>query len=400
MDKERYLEYIRELHARLSKRASQSGVTTWALLGAFAFLLLQLPAVLVKLSREESPQVVVMWAHLQVSVLAAWAFSSTLRGTNPTTQFDYRVRAADSVLGTVTLGVLLLLVPAALSTGALYVSSDLHGWQRLVLLTNAWFYGPLFFLWTAYTTFALISQLTTNLPPIATLLQEKTSIRAVISVALDALTLVLLVSNLYFVFGPWFAAERPTSQSALTLALVLTFIVVILWQLVMTLPMHRSLDGLERLERDIILHNIEVEAIKDRLEREYLGTQLGALLQRRVADLKEQADDLQHFAESAQEKLAEIEHLGADFRHEKEGRVGDLLDSLEPRVRALENHWTGLGPWLKGAYDSPIHDRYLRDLAKKTLAELGAHMARAIGAAKLTLDNIRATREKIKAVSK
>jgi hypothetical protein len=172
--------------------------------------------------------------------------------------------------------------------------------------------------------------------------------------------------------------------------MLFVFVVVILRVLTNSLTLSRSLEWLETLERDIVIHDIPINQVKDRLEREYLGSELGSWLQARVEEIKNRAEALERFESEARSKFAEIRTLDSELMFERMGRIEALTISLEKHHQELGALFDPLSKWLRKTYENPFQDPHLREVAKRTANDLARVMERATEASRRTIGDFKA----------
>ena len=354
---------------------------------------MQLPGLLSKVQRPGWQFLILLgWAHLQVVAEAAYLLTQSLRGRNPPSRFNYRIRdIANLSDGILSIFVILLLfaLPAVLSWSAAANSSGISDAEHFILSANKWTFGTTSVVFIGYMVAYFWSRRLSEYPSTLFLKQNRPFSADVFSFGMDSLMIVLFISNLYFFIQLSLTSAQPSSDALATIPLVLVFIVIIIRTLLGSLTQQRSLEWLENLERDIVIHNITELEIRDRLEREYLGRELGALLKQRVDEARIRADALQRFTAEAEAKLEEISRLDANLVYERAGRIKDILTSLETKRDELRAQWFPLSKWLAKAIEAPMQDPYLRDLAIRTAKELGRETERGLDASGACVDKIK-----------
>jgi hypothetical protein len=368
-EKDRLLAYVQARHARLSKRSAESGLTTWALLLALAYLLLRVPELLSKPKPSNWPaSFLPAWAHLQAVLVLGYMFAMSMQSKNPSKRFDYRFWQARTGVADVSLAItacfLLVGLPAVLAAFSTSTSAKQH-W---VLLSNEVFFGGVFVVVVLLISWGTFRQST--FPSINLLVQEPARPFRIASGLGDLGIAAFLLANLYFTVDVWVSDATGERQHIHGLAITAALASTVLLALVSTLFLPRSLDSLERLERDIVIHGIDASEIRERLQVEHLGSAIGDWLNAQVIRIRRRISDLELSLTTAEEHMSQATSLDQNLRNERTGRLSELVADITARTGELRSDWDPLSDWLQRVASHPAKDRFLQEVVQETSGTL------------------------------
>ena len=132
-----------------------------------------------------------------------------------------------------------------------------------------------------------------------------------------------------------------------------------------------EISKLERLYRDVAIHNIEDEDAIARLNEELLGYQFGDWLEQKLAQVRQCADELKNKLEEMKPLLEGILALDKDLRFEVKGRLDAYKKGLNAKYDSYIKVFAALGNWLEISKRA-ANDEYIVDALAKTIAGLVA----------------------------
>jgi hypothetical protein len=247
---------------------------------------------------------------------------------------------------------------------------------------NAIFFGILAVVGIGFIIGVVWRQMHVELPSPAFLPHRPTKTSRIVTLILNSVLLGLFLANGYALAEPWTRSPPIGSDTAVAVAVILVVLMFIVTSLLSTLTLPRSLEWLERLERDIVIHDIGAKEIEERIETEYLGREIGAWLQHHLRLVRERAAAVHNFANAATSQLSDIRVLDPELRYEKLGRLEALSTEGRSLSDALYAAWNPLSDWLSRANQNILLEVELKDLLKRTQLELHKETLAALDAAK------------------
>jgi hypothetical protein len=103
---------------------------------------------------------------------------------------------------------------------------------------------------------------------------------------------------------------------------------------------------INELERDIVFHDIPVDEIRNRLQEDFLGHELGEWLRNRVNQVRLEAVSLNQMSEKTKELRAALEALPQDLQYERSGRLDDYMTKLDSQFNTYNKKIRLLLDWL------------------------------------------------------
>lgn len=397
MSREGYLEYIRVMHDRLAQQANQTGITTWAVLAAFVYVLWSSIPIYGKLSQipDWQPHFVILSAHLLAIVDIGYVLSTSLRGKSAITRFDYRVSQANtSKLYLIwTICFLTAGVTGLLSALALWFFPPLDYWHSKVLGTNRWVFIGVFVLAMFMFSYEALRRIWSDYPNRTDFNLNPPASTKIAGFAISIFLLILFVSNIYYLGFSIRSIDAEKFEVIATAAVNFSIIIIATRFIVTLQSLPVSLDYLVKLERDIVLHDLSVEEIKNRLTQDYLGAELGGWLKQRVTKINVAFDELSLLMSTIDERLKEIDTLNPDLKYEIRGRVEVLINELGDRNAQLGKLIAPFNKWAESVISGPT-DPYVRSLLSQALRDV---KTKADNSQLTTQDTLKKLRERISA---
>ena len=377
MNKDNYLEYIRILHGRVSSQAKNNGFTTWALLIAMIYLIWNsIPQVNILRNDLDALKVVlVQYSHVHVFLIAGILLLSN-SARSPIKNFDYRisVRSISSYVTLFTTIFVILILPTYTTHYVLHSGIALNKIQTYQLMINKWFLLILSVLTLIILALVTVYQKFTGypLPLLLPQKQPKSASVSITKVLLVILLIELLAGNLYTLIDNYYQTSTIKLTEVTTLAFNLSLFSFALIFLLRRQSAQITLSNLERLERDIIIHRIEENEIKQRLEEEFLEHELGEWLKLKLSEVRQKADSLLQQSQEADQFCEDYNELEQGLRYEKFGRMQEYMDKLKTKLNEYIEKFNRLWKWLDFAMQIPNikTDSYLIEILSNTTKDL------------------------------
>jgi hypothetical protein len=334
--------------------------------------------------QEWKGELAILWAHLLAFTATALFVGATFTGIRGVNRLDYRiyqvVKNSDVALLLATV-LIAYGIPLAASLIAIVWTRNLLSAQTVMLRLNILAFALGLVVITALVVVVLSQRGKYPFP--ALLLQEGSALTKSAIFVTDLLLLLLGAANLFAFVSVWVSSIEPTTEHTVKIAMILVFSLVIIQVLLNSLLLPSSLQWLERLERDIVIHRLAEPEVRTRLEKYLLGQELGAWLQERVSAVKTLVEELSGFSNDSQSTLREIQMLGHGGEVAKIGRLREIATTLGNKTKAFEMEWQPLAEWLMKVAENPALDIYLRDLARAASGSITSDAGKAVGAARI-----------------
>lgn len=367
MDADKYLQYLRTVHDRLSNAAKRDGITTWALVGAAVYLISRLAEVAPHLIN--NPDMQWMVGLIFIHLFMSFDFAVMLLkpgGLERRRPSDYRVfLRIDRTELAVPLFQLtwLTLLPAVVSGIVSYSIDGLTQLHIFVLRLNSLILFVLYAIVVAALIFAVKSVARTGLPPLTSLGLQKTRLVAFISWVVSTVIFMLAVANGFGLIETIRRVPKDEATYVLIAGLYAFLLVHALKYLIDSMVQGRPFAQIERLERDILFSNLEESEIRQRIEEEFLGQEVSLVLRQRLANVREHMHALNNL-------LSEMHHL-IDQPSIDEQLISRLTKDFEDMQSAYEKDVNIVLTWLESAFaQSALFDDYVRSLLSESLTTI------------------------------
>lgn len=391
--KQEYVDYVRELHDRVSKKARDTGVTKWALVGALVYLFWQsIPLLSQARTHANWKELFVLFsAHISVILLTGFMCFGTLTSIRPVRSYDYRLYRkpeASSLLYLATIITLVLGVPLLLNIAAwqgVAGLSQLHyrllsanGWMLLVvllsasitLLQNQWKWGK------------------TGFPPVAKLANDS-KFDEWTSWLLAPVVFLAFGLNVYFTGCAFSSIDGKVSEITLTLGANAVFGIVGLLMILSSIPDNEALNRLSRIERDAIIHGLTADEIRVRIESDYLGHHFGRWLDEKIVEVRQTNAKWLAACRRHKEVEAELSSIDPAMIYERKGRMDAYIDEISSLSGELIKIWNPMSNWMLEAANRPGLDPHIRKLLSDAHEELSCLVKDTRQEAEATLQAIR-----------
>lgn len=346
--RQRLLEYTRNLRQRREDQASKQGFSIWGLYVAMVYLVWAIvPQASTVMSELASKTILAaIFTHTHLALIAFSTYLMGFTSTKPKSSFDYRVAGEDASLN---YGNLLLItfvfafLPAYTSYLSLSSGLDLGDFQRIQLWINL-------LLSSTFTVSLLIGipfqyyYEKKNRLPLVNLLPSTNSDKVTTWCTYLVISL-LLIGNAFVLLD--YVSENPES---LLMTFNVSLLLIVITILARLQTYKESLYDLHNLERDIILHNIDNLEIVNRLERNFLGHQIGEWLDSLVRNVNEKSNKITEFVDGIDDFIEEINKIDPEYKAERQTRLNSYIKDLKSRVQDFEKEITPLADWFEQAH--------------------------------------------------
>lgn len=361
------LNFISSLRERLINKAHANGVTTWALGVAVLYLLVQaLPSIAKLKFFILSPSTfIVFFAHSFGFLIGLRWLHSSLKGESKFSKFDYRFlmrhpkEIASLVLGVVAVeGVYFTCLVIGLQ-----VSNELESYEILLFKLNAIFFGGLI---VALFCFAVkyiydYSEQSTNPTGLSLRTPTKNAWKV------DGVLITLLLPNGIYLIFPTSILSIEQYQEFMGLSFQLGLVLCCVSYYLNNFNNSNTLQLLNKLERDIVLHGLPEDEIKRRLQEEYFGSEFHSWVAERFKELNQHELSLREKLASFDAFEAEINSIDVALVYERRGRLESFKGDLKERFDLVNTCREKLMQCLKNCLRFTASDEYLKSFINEKI---------------------------------
>lgn len=349
MDKKDLLEYTRALRARQTDQAARRGFTVWALFAGMVYVLWTLVPQLVELhSLRVSPHVLSTYtANALIALGSGFVIVNMASIAGKTGPFDRRIESQTDIYGLVSVCLQIAVtvaLPAYLSWLGLRESVQ-SGLPALQLTINAWSCGIVATLVVIIGSIETIYRLKTGYPLPYTIQLGRNSKFDLAEAVMPLLTVELFVGNIYSLGAN--LLSNPVNGTQFLASINISLLCLGLVALIRASTEHRFARSLDRIERDLVLHEIDVQDARQRLEDELLGCHFGGWLSNRLLEVRNAVDDLTRFADQSEKAIDEIIAIDPSYRLERDGRIQQFRAFVSSKHKAYLDRARPLLNWLR-----------------------------------------------------
>lgn len=368
-----YIDYIRALRERLANKAAQSGITVWALSAAIVYLIWQVvPRYSQIMGKPNLIHIVFLMGHISACAVGIWYTSKYLTKKEYHSEFDYRiwpnVSIADSLYAAIS-GVLHIGFPAAInlyavnnpnSLEALHLIYGINNGILLTLLIPSIIALPIMVLYKKFVGY----------PPVLGMRHVRGKAVIGIGTLVKVSIFILVPINIYGGYKTATSFPPDQFEAGFLIAFNVSLLMFLMGLLLSSYRATNALSFLEKLERDVIMHNLTDAQIRGRLETEYLGEELGAWIGTQVALIRKAVSDLVIFCSTIDEKISDMGKLESNLVFEKTGRARSLAYRLKGHIDSLGEVWDPFQRWLVFSGHTTRVDPCVDDQIKAALLEV------------------------------
>lgn len=368
---ERYLDYVQTLYMREVEVQKRDGATIWVLMAAMVFVLWDIFSRIEHASIDDGffIHLLIMFAMMYVSVVSVLLLLES-RSKCLSRPYDYRIGGtAQSYIRKVAWFVLYAcFIPGMAAWYALdsgYVQTEFAANQ---LLANKWLFNVVGVLTLGvYAIQYFIGNSIKDYPDPMRIPGNSTTDRD--HLIFMAVIFALLIGNSYSLAKEYVLSSYEYKHVSLIVSFNTTIILILLDELRIKKSRSTNLVALERLERDIIMHDIDEPQIKRALEEEYLGRAIGDWLRQELSRVAEKSDELVAHMNLIENVESGLSELDATLVHERRGRINEFSEVLNSKYKDFESMNEKLVTWLMLAVATPSgkSDGYVHEILDKAL---------------------------------
>ncbi len=311
------LEYISRIYDREGSKASKEGMTFWAIVAGLVFVIARLLQTLSGFTTGDLDysEFYKSFSQLHLAILSIYVLT-LIGGFSQRRRLDYRL------LGTRNIGPIFIIAVIFISA-PLFASYQLRGIEnpspfQFQDTINFWTLAILALVLLISVIYVIGIEIRTRkatLPPIEQLVTVKPAITKAISVLMALLLLELVCGNAFNIFSRVYGSEEVAIVQSVAFDIsIIMFGAAVLFKNSRTAE---RLNGLARIERDILLHDLSEREIIDRLQEDYLGEYLGDRIRKCLLELREKRksvlDSLSKFEKIRDTEIAETGDAEVDF---------------------------------------------------------------------------------------
>ncbi|MGR4069813.1 hypothetical protein [Billgrantia sp. C5P2] len=365
------LEYIRLLYERQSSASSKAGVTLWAVLAGLVYLLWNTFDSLLSVQEIKvfKDSFYYYFGNIVVALFALTMLASYRGVLKGKRNYDYRLYKKGAG------GIGFLLVVLAFSLIPIYFSfssepledNNYYAFQRLL---NFWFFVSIFVLFGLSSILSFFKNHISEMPSPDNFALEDSWFQIAVYSVLLIVIIELFVGNLVVVAVGFYSSGY--DPIAIRVAFNLSLIILAIFFLFSRGSEKDRLGFLARLERDIVIHDIEPRVILERLQGELLGSYIGDWLGEKLKEVKECAEEVVLAARKSNEVAQEIESIDVAYERERRGRLDEYLQALAAREEQFLAASNPVIKWLEAvAIQLQIsRDDFIGVLVKESLSDL------------------------------
>ncbi|NOS97921.1 MAG: hypothetical protein HOP25_05560 [Methylotenera sp.] len=385
MNSKELLNFVLSLRERVTSKAHANGVTAWALGIAVLYLLSQaLPSVAkLKYSLIPLDAFIVFFTHTMGTLIALNWLQLSLKGNSKFSRFDYRFLKRNPSR-TISAGISFLLVEGVyfLFSMITIISSysvkelkhgiysnniniGISGFEYCLLFVSMLFFG-FFFIVLIWFVFQILSEYIENdFYPSKHSLIKKTSN----TLKFDSVIVIALSANVYYILFPTIAVGIDEYKELILLSFQLGLILCGISSYLKNFSDSNTLDLLNKLERDIVLHEISEEEIKLRLQDEYYGNEFQSWVVEQISNIRDISTELQSKIENLENFKYELNLVNKELRFERQGRVEEYRKNIGTQLEKLMKKSTELSLCLNEFLPVVKDDNYLNGFINDKLSE-------------------------------
>lgn len=388
--RDQLLEYVRVLYERWNSGESKKGTTRWAVLAGLIYVIWHFIGSVTQISHTESDRAYFydIFMHVHLSLLSLTYLIYQAGSSSQKQLFDYRILKVNTK-DFRFIFLIILLVPLLYCitfTDTILIKSTFHKFQDDF---NYWFI--ILFLTLSFLVFTIeqLRVLKAEIPFNVGLVEQHT-----LSFKIYTFLIFLLITEIFIANISITAVEvfgNTNKAIIFTAAFDLSLIILGIFYLVDLYNIDFYLKRLSKLERDIVLHELNEAQIKERLQDELLGIYIGDWLENRIKKIKSNRELLQNHINDADTIIEEISTADVNSKREKMATVKIYIDKLHSYSNDYNNSVTSLLDWLKSAalFSYTGKDEFIKSIVEDKVKVLGNDLGHTTPQVKITYDKFR-----------
>ena len=328
-------------------------MTTWSLLVGLIYVLWQLIPELTPI-RENVDLIaytIQLYSYMQITVILTIDIFRTSWQPSKIGQFGFRVSLTDeiniSLLRFIALVILGIFLPlAGLHYSNAHFSNPYRSWLSIQGMIDIGILLPFFVLVVIVLSGLKIYQNKTGYPSPISLVAQGKSASSLNLYLFFPITVLLWMGNAVCVYLVLQSLPADSAGQVLRVSIDSMLVTLILLILLTSTRSDRTSERLEALERDIVLHNLEQDKIRERIQDELLGYEAGEWLRNKVSQVRQKAEQIRDVTGKAVELKQTILEINPEFTHEQLGRVADYTSRLKKLTIEYNDDFDRLGKWI------------------------------------------------------
>lgn len=380
------LDFVLSLRERVIHQSHANGVTAWALGIAVLYLLLQaLPNVAkLKYSLIQLDAFIIFFTHIMGILIAGKWLHLSLIGESKFTKFDYRFLKRYPTR-TISIALSFLLVEGVYFFGSMIgilssysieklkqglffntINIQLSGFEYGIFAFSTFLFG-VFLIALIFFSYQSLKDFRENdfYPSIHSLRKKTAS-----TPRFDCIIVFLLFLNALYIFSPTIKVNIDEYKELVLLSFQLGLALFGASYYLKNFTYTNTLDLLDKLERDIVLHNISEEEIKLRLQEEYYGNEFQGWVVEQIVEIKKRSVELNAELDVLESFKGDLNLISKELKFERIGRIESYKKNIESLLGELTTKCNELSKCLGGFAAQVKSDKYLTSVINENSADI------------------------------
>lgn len=398
--KQEYLQFVQTLNNRIRAKAQNAGFTKWVLIAALVTIVwLSIPLLEPIRQKGLFPVLlgVYLHTHFALCFLTYIILPPDSRKIFGKLDFRIRIDKPQPSLKFFSIFTPLFVFPVLAGLHVICFGETFTKLQNNLIMLNIITVGT-FTLFLLIANAFQIRQISKDGYPTHFQFEKgQTSGTEFISRVIFGVFFVLALGNVWGWFLIFLKPPPSNFTEVLNLGFNLSLISFLLFKLIISSQDNLLISELDNLERDIILHNLEGEEIKRRLEYSFFGQEIGSWLEDKLNNVKDKSENLLRKSRSVDDFIAEIKAIDPSMTLEIKGRIDRYNDQIEADLDQYAKDSSALAIWLRNAIDmnQKFMEEHLIKMMEKTIEDLYGISEEVRIAVKKTTGKMRASIESI-----
>lgn len=365
--KEDLKHYIQALQEQQKSQESKNGITLWGIGAGLIYILWQIISNISEIQKNPSSPAQLLELISIITTIVACTFSlSTGYSSRTQNTFDYRFSpSAQHITASTSLAILFL--PAIISTLSFsYISietADSRSFQK----TSGYFFLTLLIL-ISLAEHGMASK--KNMPDVSSIITAEHGKFVKISVLLLFTAFAYIGAN-----GIWKIADGiftgKFSEPHIEVAFNLCLIPICLFIAKGIRDSERRSSSLNKLQRDIYIHNINTEEIEHRLKEEFIGFHFDERLQYEIDKIQRLIESFIETADQYEAIREKIKQINPELKYEINGHKSEYRTTISNAFNSYKKPFEDLKRWIDHALlSAKAQDTYV----KTKLTEINSHL--------------------------
>lgn len=359
--REEYLDYLRLLYERESGKGKQTGITRWALILAIIYVSWNLidNYSTVRSSPLGIHAIFFLYGLLYLAIVYfkdLVNFRSEPGGSRYNLRVSVNNPLGDIVSSSIWLGLDLgLPILSQVSRDeSIYNVAPYEILRKVVDLqavANIWVLGAIVAVMILVVPIVSISERSSRIPSYLPFLAAYKSNWA--KVMWVAVFVELAIGNTVAAYVVISALPAGDLHGILTCSFDLAVIAVALISLIAAQSESNRTRGIELLERDIVFHDLSTEQIRNRIQQEFIGHEIGEWLTIKLDEVRKLAAEVEKLADGVADLELELKKLPPNLLFERHGRIAEYSNKLNAASQKYNDKITPLMNWLNAVRAAP-----------------------------------------------